>query len=389
MTGPSSHAHAVEAPMGLLAELTHRCPLRCPYCSNPVELQRAGEEMDTATWKRLLGEAAALGVLQVHFSGGEPTARKDLPELVRHAASLGLYTNLITSGVLLDGPSLALLADAGLDHVQLSFQDVEVESAERIGGMPGAQARKLALARLVTDAGLPLTLNFVVHRQNLDRLPRMIALGLELSAARIEVAHVQYYGWSLMNRDALLPSRQQLERATAEVDAARLRLKGRMVIDYVPPDYYAARPKACMGGWARRFMNISPGGLALPCHAAETLPGFDWPSVATGSLAAAWYDSEAFNRYRGTAWMPEPCQGCERKEIDWGGCRCQAFALTGDAGRTDPACALSPDHGIMLAAIEARGEAPPDFIYRQYGPPPGIKQSAAKAPVGEAWPAEP
>lgn len=374
--------------MGLLVELTHRCPLRCPYCSNPVELQRAGEELDTATWKRVLDEAAALGILQLHFSGGEPTARKDLPELVRHAAGLGLYSNLITSGVLLDRASLAVLADAGLDHVQLSFQDVETESAERIGGMPGAQARKLVLARLVTDAGLPLTLNFVVHRQNLERLPQMIALGLELGAGRIEVAHVQYYGWSLMNRDALLPSRDQLTAATQVVEAARARLKGRMVIDYVPPDYYAARPKACMGGWARRFMNVSPSGKALPCHAAETLPGFDWPSVATGSLAAAWYDSEAFNRYRGTAWMPEPCQSCDRKEVDWGGCRCQAFALTGDAGRVDPACALSPDHGVMLAAVANRGEAPAEFVYRQYATQAGQAGKREKVTAGEAWPAD-
>jgi pyrroloquinoline quinone biosynthesis protein E len=354
-------------PLGLLAELTHRCPLQCPYCSNPLDLERSSQELDTATWLRVLDEAAALGVLQVHFSGGEPTARKDLPELVGRAAALGLYSNLITSGVLVDRRALDTLADAGLDHLQLSFQDVEAASAERIGGLAGAQARKLATARLVTAIGMPLTLNFVVHRQNLERLPAMIELGLELGAGRIEIAHVQYYGWGLVNRAALLPSRDQLDQATAEVEAARVRLKGRLVIDYVVPDYYAARPKSCMGGWGRRFMNITPTGLALPCHAAESLPGFTFPSVRADSLARIWNESDAFERYRGTGWMEEPCRSCDRREQDWGGCRCQAFALTGDAGRTDPACALSPDHGVMAEAIAARGEAPAAFVYRRIG----------------------
>jgi PqqA peptide cyclase len=364
-------------PMGLLAELTHRCPLQCPYCSNPLDLERAAGELDTATWLRVLDEAAALGVLQMHFSGGEPTARRDLPELVRRAAERGLYSNLITSGVLLDQRMVATLADAGLDHIQLSFQDVETESAERIGGMPGAQAKKLAAAALVQAAGLPLTVNFVIHRQNAENLPAMIALGAELGAQRIEVAHVQYYGWGLVNRAALLPSRAQLDASTAEVEAARLKYKGRMVIDYVVPDYYAERPKSCMGGWARRFMNITPTGKVLPCHAAETLPGVEFPSVQTQSLGEIWRSAPAFELYRGTDWMAEPCRSCERREIDWGGCRCQALALTGNAANTDPACALSPHHGAMLEAIaEAAAETDLDFTYRRIGAAPKVPAKA-------------
>lgn len=357
----------IEPPLSLLLELTHRCPLQCPYCSNPLALVRAGEELDTTTWLSVLDQAAALGILQAHFSGGEPMARRDLPELVRHASALQLYTNLITSAVLLDEAALAELAAAGLDHVQISFQDVRPAEADRIGNYAGAHAKKLAAARLVRRSGLALTLNFVVHRHNIARVPEMIALGEEFGAGRIEIANVQYYGWGLRNRAALLPTRAELDGALAAVFAARERLRGRMVIDYVVPDYYATEPKGCMGGWAQRFVNISPAGRILPCHAAETLPGFDWPNARQTSLAAAWNDSPAFARYRGTAWMPEPCRSCERREIDWGGCRCQAFALTGDAGRTDPACALSPDHALMRAAAdEAEAEAPA-FVYRRIG----------------------
>ncbi|MBV8869427.1 MAG: pyrroloquinoline quinone biosynthesis protein PqqE, partial [Acetobacteraceae bacterium] len=339
-----------DPPMGLLAELTHRCPLQCPYCSNPLELERAGSELDTATWLRVLDEAAALGVLQVHFSGGEPTARKDLPALVRRAAERQMYSNLITSGVLLDAAAMDTLAGAGIDHVQLSFQDVEPGSADRIGGYSGGHRRKLEAAALIRRAGVPLTANFVVHRHNIARVPAMIALGTELGAGRIEIAHVQYYGWGLVNRNTLLPDRTQLDFATASVEEARDRLRGRVVIDYVTPDYHAARPKACMGGWARRFINISPAGKALPCHAAESLPGLEFPSVRDTALAEIWHHSPAFQRFRGTDWMPEPCRSCDRREIDWGGCRCQAFALTGDAARTDPACALAPDHALMAEA---------------------------------------
>ncbi|WP_426955127.1 pyrroloquinoline quinone biosynthesis protein PqqE [Muricoccus radiodurans] len=354
-------------PIGLLAELTHRCPLRCPYCSNPLELSRASEELDAATWGRVFREAATLGVLQLHLSGGEPAARRDLPEIVGHAAAAGLYSNLITSGVLLDAERLSALAAAGLDHVQLSVQDAEQVSADRIGGMRGGHARKLRFAEAVHAAGLPLTLNAVVHRQNLDRLPELIELALTLGAGRLEVAHVQYYGWALRNRDALLPSRAQLDAATATVAEARERLRGRLVIDYVVPDYYAKRPKACMGGWGRAFLAVSPAGRVLPCHAAESLPGFVFPNVRDASLADIWTNSEAFQRFRGTGWMPEPCRGCEHRERDWGGCRCQAFALTGKAANVDPACALSPHHHLLDLAVQGAASADSDFIYREMG----------------------
>ena len=366
---PTPPAPAIEPPLALLAELTHRCPLQCPYCANPLEMEKAANELDTATWLRVLDEAAALGVLQVHFSGGEPTARKDLLELVRRAAAGGLYSNLITSGVTLNPAALAALAEAGLDHVQLSFQDADAAQADRIGGYRRGHARKLEVARQIRDAGLPLTANFVVHRQNLERLPEMLALGEEIGASRIEIAHVQYYGWALVNRAALMPGRAQLERANEAVAEARERLRGRITIDYVVPDYYAARPKACMGGWARRIINITPAGLALPCHAAETLPGFQWPSVRTAPLGAIWQDDPGFSRYRGTSWMPEPCRSCDQREVDWGGCRCQALAMTGDAGATDPACALSPHHFMMADAVadaDAVAEGPaPNLVYRR------------------------
>lgn len=355
----------LEPPLALLAELTHRCPLQCPYCANPLEMERAASELDTATWCRVFDEAAALGVLQVHLSGGEPTARRDLLELVIHAAKAGLYTNLITSGVMLDAPALKALAVAGLDHVQLSFQDSDAVQADRLGGYKQGHAKKLVVAQLIRDAGLPLTANFVVHRQNLERLPEMIALGAELGASRIEVAHVQYYGWALVNRAALMPSREQLDLSTAVVEAARETYRGTLTIDYVVPDYHAVTPKACMGGWARRIINISPAGLALPCHAAESL-GMHFPSVRTTSLAEVWNHDPAFARFRGTAWMPEPCRSCDQREIDWGGCRCQALALTGDINATDPACSLSPHHAVMAAAVAVAdaGLAPP-LVYRR------------------------
>ena len=359
---------APEPPLALLAELTHRCPLQCPYCSNPVELERSGAELDTATWKRVLEEAVGLGVLQVHFSGGEPTVRKDLVDLVRHAASLGCYTNLITSGVLLDGARLQDLYDAGLDHVQLSFQDTDIESAERIGNFKGAQARKLDLARQVRELGLPLTVNAVVNRHNLGRLEEMIELALKLGAERLEVAHVQYYGWALKNRASLLPTREQLDNATAIVTEARERLKGRLMIDYVIPDYYAKRPKSCMGGWGRQFLNVSPAGKVLPCHAAESITGLEFDRVQDHPLGEIWRNSAAFQAYRGTDWMPETCRTCDRREIDWGGCRCQAFALTGKADAVDPACGLSPFHDEIFALAEREaGAAPPPFVYRRIG----------------------
>jgi pyrroloquinoline quinone biosynthesis protein E len=356
---------APEPPVALIAEVTHRCPLQCPYCSNPLELERSSRELDTAAWRDVFGQAAAMGVLHLHLTGGEPMARADLNELVSHASGLGLYTNLITSAVLLDEARLGALADAGLDHVQISFQGAQASSADKMGGYAGGHEKKLGAARLVKASGLALTLNFVVHRGNLDQLPDMFALAIELGAGRIEIAHVQYYGWALMNRSALLPSRQQVEAASALIAAAREELRGRLVIDHVEPDYYAARPKPCMGGWARRFINVSPSGKALPCHAAETLPGLDFPNVLDASLAEIWNASPVFERFRGTDWMPEPCRSCDQREIDWGGCRCQAFALAGDASRTDPACALSPDHAVMARAVAEAGAD--QMRYRRFG----------------------
>ena len=356
----------IEPPLALLAELTHRCPLGCPYCSNPLALERSSAELDTGTWARVMREAAELGVLQVHFSGGEPLARRDLAEIVAAASEAGLYGNLITSGIGLDPARMTPLKHAGLEHVQLSVQDVDVLEGDRVAHRQGAQLEKRRASEVVRQAGLPLTVNAVVHRRNLSRLEDIIAVAVELGAERLEVAHVQYYGWALRNRAALLPSREQLDAATATVEAARARLAGRLVIDYVVPDYYAQRPKACMGGWGRRFLNVSPAGRVLPCHAAETLPGLRFPTVAEASLSDIWYDSPAFARFRGTGWMPEPCRSCDRREIDWGGCRCQAFALSGDAARTDPACALSPDHALMADAVEDARKLPPDFVYRGY-----------------------
>jgi len=356
----------VEPPLALLAEVTHRCPLRCPYCSNPLALERAGVELDTETWQRVLGEAAALGVLQVHFSGGEPLARRDLALLVGHATALGLYSNLITSGIGLDAARLQGLVEAGLEHVQLSLQDSDPAAGDRVAGLAGAQQQKRRAAHLVREAGLPLTVNAVVHRQNLERLEAMVDLAVEYGADRLEIAHVQYYGWALRNRAALLPSRAQLDAATAFVEDARARLKGVLAIDYVVPDYHAHRPKACMGGWGRRFMNVTPSGKVLPCHAAETLPGLRFPNVAEADLTTIWQRSEAFERFRGTAWMAEPCRSCERREFDWGGCRCQAFALVGDAAATDPVCGLSPDHALVAQALEAAADAAPEFAYREF-----------------------
>ena len=354
-------------PMAVLAEITHRCPLQCPYCSNPVEMDRASTELTTDEWKRVICEMADLGVLQIHFSGGEPAARLDLVELVRHATDAGLYSNLITSAVTLTREKVVELADAGLSHVQISFQAVDPGLANRIGGHKRGHGKKLEAAAWVREEGLPLTVNAVMHRQNLHELPQMIDMAVELDAHRIEVANVQYYGWALKNRAALMPTEAQIEECNRVVAEATERLHGILAIDYVVPDYYALRPKKCMGGWGRQFFNISPAGKVLPCHAAESITGLRFDSVRDHSLAWIWEHSEAFNLYRGTGWMPEPCRSCDLKEVDYGGCRCQAFALTGDAANTDPACALSPKHEeiFRLASAEAAGGAT-RFVYRNF-----------------------
>ena len=354
-------------PYAVLAELSHRCPLQCPYCSNPVELERASGECTTDEWRRVMDEAVDLGVLHVHFSGGEPTVRRDLEQLVAHAAKVGLYSNLITSAVLLDEDRVRRLADAGLDHVQISFQDSTSELGDWIAGYKGALEKKKKAARLVRKADLPLTVNAVMHRHNLHHLEDMIQMAVDLDAERIEVAQVQYYAWAYRNRAAFLPTREQLDEAVRIVEESRERLKGVLTFDFVVPDYYAQRPKSCMGGWGRQFINISPSGKVLPCHAAEVIPGITYESVREKSLADIWEHSDSFNRFRGTDWMPEPCQSCDRREIDWGGCRCQAYMLTGDATRTDPTCALSPDRGVLDEPLSWAVQEAPDFVYRRYG----------------------
>jgi PqqA peptide cyclase len=350
-------------PLGMLAELTHRCPLGCPYCSNPLELDKRSDELDTATWARVMREAAELGVLQVALSGGEPAARRDLVAIAAAAHDAGLYTNLITSGVGVTARSLGDLAEAGLDHVQISIQDAEPASADHIAGYQGAYARKKALAEDVVRHGLLLTVNAVIHRANIDRVGAMVELAVGLGATRVEIAHVQYYGWALKNRAMLMPTHDQVERAVAAVEDLRARHQGRIVIDAVVPDYYARFPKPCVGGWGRRSLNVTPRGRVLPCHAAESIPGLDFWSVTEHALADIWANSPAFRAFRGTDWMQEPCRSCPRREQDFGGCRCQAFALLGDARATDPVCHLSPHHALVaeLAAVQ-EGEA---YEYRR------------------------
>jgi pyrroloquinoline quinone biosynthesis protein E len=363
-----SIAETYGIPLAVLLEMTHRCPLQCGYCSNPVEMERAGNELTTDEWKKVLTELAEIGVLQVHFSGGEPTVRKDLVELVKHATDAGLYTNLITSAVLFTRDKLEALADAGLAHIQISFQANDPALANRIGGFKNGHAKKLEAAGWARELGLPLTVNAVMHRQNLEQLPEMIDLAVALDADRIEVANVQYYGWALKNRQALMPTIEQIDVATRVVEDARTRLKGILEIDYVVPDYYAIRPKKCMGGWGRQFFNITPSGRILPCHAAETIKTLDFESVRSNhSIAWIWANSDAFNKYRGTGWMPEPCQSCAFKEVDFGGCRCQAFAMTGDAGNTDPACSFSPHHDRLFKTAEIESaEGSNRYLYRNF-----------------------
>lgn len=348
----------MNGPLALIAELTHRCPLHCVYCSNPVEMQKASSELSTQDWVRIFQEAARLGVLHVHFTGGEPLARTDLTELTAAAHAAGLYINLITSGLGLTEKRLSALTEAGLEHIQLSFQGSRQNLADEIAGTR-SHAYKLELAQLIRQFKLAFTVNVVVHRQNLDHLDEILAMVEELAPDRLEVANVQYYGWALENREALLPTRQQLESTQRIVSAAQQRLAGRMRIDYVAPDYYARYPKACMGGWGRRLMLIDPAGQAMPCHAAAVIPGMTFDSVRNHPLEWIWDDSTAFQKFRGEAWMPEPCRSCEHRAEDFGGCRCQALLLTGDATATDPVCTLAPAHKLVESIVsQINADAP-------------------------------
>jgi PqqA peptide cyclase len=353
-------------PYTLVAELSYRCPLRCVYCSNPVEYARHRDELDTDGWLRVFREAEDLGVVQLNLTGGEPLVRDDLEALVEGARALDLYTNLITSGIPLARERLARLRALGLDNVQLSIQDVEAAASDRIAGLRSFE-RKLEVAAWVKELGMPLTLNVVLHRDNLGRVEEVVALAERLAVDRLELANTQYLGWALLNRRALLPTREQLDAARRVAADAKRRLKGRMEVLFVLPDYYSEFPKACMDGWGRRFILVSPDGLALPCHVAHTLPGVEWENVRDRSLGEIWTRSPGFDLFRGEAWMPEPCRSCDRRAIDFGGCRCQAFHLTGDAAATDPACSLSPDHGLIEAARAegaAEAGAPVPLVYR-------------------------
>ncbi len=354
-------------PLGLLAELTYRCPLHCPYCSNPLNLATYRDELTLEEWTRVLTEARNLGVLQLHLSGGEPLQRRDLPQIVSTARELGFYTNLITSALSLTPAKAEQLKVAGLDHVQISIQAADPALSDHIAGTPSYQ-RKITAARAVKALGFPLTLNVVLHRQNIDQIAAILELAEELLADRLELANTQYYGWALHNRAALLPTWDQLQRAESIVQAARARLMEQMQIIYVIPDYYSRYPKPCMGGWGRQQLTVAPNGDVLPCPAAGQIKTLPVENVRQRSLTWIWDESPMFNRFRGSDWMPEPCRSCPRQTVDFGGCRCQAFQLTGDAAATDPVCELSPVHAIIENVVRTAnktGQALSGFIYRR------------------------
>jgi len=349
-----------DLPFTLIAELTYRCPLRCPYCSNPINYNDT-QEIPTQDWLRVIKQARSLGVWQLGFSGGEPLLRQDLEVLIAAAADSGLYTTLVTAGTLFTPERATKLCAAGLDHVQISIQDSNAAQSDYIAGTRSF-AKKLDAARLAKDLGLPLTLNFVLHRHNIDRIEEMLELCQKLQADRVELANTQYYGWAYQNRAALLPTKQQLERAAPIVKEAQARRICPMGILYVIPDYYEDYPKACMGGWGRRALVVAPNGDVLPCQAASSIPGMEFDNVCDRSLSEIWLQSSAFNAFRGTDWMSEPCLSCDRRELDFGGCRCQALALTNNAAACDPVCHLSPHHHLVIAAREQISEQP--LIYR-------------------------
>ena len=352
-------------PTTLLAELTYRCPLHCPYCSNPLEMSRAEAELSTDDWKRVFTQARDLGVLQLGLSGGEPLVRKDLEELVAHARQEGLYTTLVTSGLGLTRQRAERLKAAGIDHIQISFQDTDQANADRIAGIKLGRQKQEA-ASLVKELGLAFSVNVVLHRGNLDRLAEIIAFAAEAGADRLELANTQYYGWALKNREMLMPTRAQVERSRVIAERALAEYRGRMQIIYVLPDYYEQYPKPCYGGWGNVYILLTPDGRALPCHGATQIPDLEFVNVRRHDLAWIWRQSPIFNAFRGDRWMQEPCRSCPRKGQDFGGCRCQAFALTGDARATDPVCSLSPKHGIIEAAL-TETTAPLEYVYREVG----------------------
>lgn len=368
---------APKAPLWLLAELTYACPLQCPYCSNPLDYQRQGEELDTAAWMRVLGEARELGALQLGLSGGEPLARPDLDAIAAHARGLGYYSNLITSGIGMDAARVRALKQAGVDHIQLSFQSPQEQLNDFIAGTR-AYAHKLDMARAVKANGFPMVLCFVVYRDNIGQLGQMLQLAQELEADYVELATVQYYGWARVNRDRLMPSLEQVREAEREAKAWQQRPGQKMKIYFVVPDYYEQRPKPCMNGWGAVFLTVTPDGTALPCHAARQLPGLAFPSLRGMSVADAWYRSEGFNRYRGKAWMKEPCRSCDEQHLDFGGCRCQAFQFTGDPANTDPVCAKSPLRHQVDQALQAAARTPTEapLLFRN---PRNARELAAKA----------
>ena len=343
-------------PLSLIAEVTHRCPLHCLYCSNPLQLKRAEDELAGEDWKRVFQQAAAMGILHAHLTGGEPLARHDLPELIGAARDAGLYVNMITSGVGLSEERLAALVEAGLEHLQLSFQDLEQDTANFIAGTR-SHALKLALIPTIKKFPLAFTVNLVVHRMNLDRLEAFINLAEEFAPDRLEIAHVQYYGWAFKNRSLLMPTQEQVNRSLGIVASAQERLKGRIHVEAVFPDYFGSFPKACVGGWGRQMMLIDPVGQALPCHAAAVIPGLRFENVREHDLAWIWQLSAAFERFRGDRWLPGTCRTCPRKEIDFGGCRCQAFLLTSHAEAMDPVCRYSPDH-LRLESLRMPSQNP-------------------------------
>ncbi|MGV3465219.1 MAG: pyrroloquinoline quinone biosynthesis protein PqqE [Heyndrickxia sp.] len=367
----------VEPPYSLLAELTHRCPLHCPYCSNPLEMALKESELSTSEWTKVLSEAADLGVVEVHFSGGEPLLRDDLETLIRHANSLEMYTNLITSGIGLTTEKANSLKDAGLANVQISFQAGEAKLSDIIGGYKAFEKKKEAV-KAVKQAEMHLSLNVVLHRMNMDRLDEIIKLAEETGAERLELANTQYYNWALLNREQLLPSWEQIEHASEIYKEAKVRLEKKMEIIWVIPDYYASTPKPCMGGWAAIGLTVAPDGVALPCPTAGMIKALSFENVRYASLNSIWYHSSSFNRFRGDEWMPETCRSCDLRHEDGGGCRCQAFALTGDAFATDPACKWAPEHHLIEEAVQDansddRTEAIP-FIYRRHQNKPLIKK---------------